>query len=113
MANLSSSELLKTAIIINKKLHTEEYKKMTFMEKYNNICDDHEEFMFNTGPLIKIIIKNEDLAVMAMYIYFLKKVENGELSLHEVGVKMGEIIAKLFFPKNLYDEYEKKKISSN
>ncbi len=112
MANISSSEIIKTVKIINAKLSTDEFQNLTFMEKYNKICDDHEEFMFNTGPLIKIIIKNGDLSVMAMYIYYLKKVEQGQMSMNQVETKMGEIMAKLFFPKNLYDEYEKKKLTN-
>jgi hypothetical protein len=109
MSNISSSELLKTVCIINKKLALDEYKNLPFMEKYTKLCDEHEEFMMNTGPLIKIMIKNGDMAIVAMYIHYLRQVENGKITLEEVEKKMGEIMAKLFFPKNLYDEYEKTK----
>jgi hypothetical protein len=107
MDTISSQSLLETTVTILKKLKSPKYKNMSYIEKYNAIFDEHDNFCTRTGGLLKAILDEEDLAPIAMYVYYLDKIEKGELTLMQVEETMRDVLAKIYLPEKHFNEYKK------
>lgn len=107
MDTISSQSLLETTVTILKKLKSPKYKNMSYIEKYNAIFDEHDNFCTKTGGLLKAILDEEDLAPIAMYVYYLDKIEKGELTLMQVEETMRDVLAKIYLPEKHFNEYKK------
>lgn len=90
-------EILKTIKQIQKRMKDPEIQKLEYIEVYDLLSKEFEEFCDNNTTIFTKVVRGEDLNLIASILYYKDKVERGIITEAE----LSEILAKKYLPANL------------
>lgn len=107
---LKHSDLIKNDVITFQKLK-KQYNRAKDTKTFDNMCISRCNFLFNNYTDIFNRIKKDelDMNILSKLLYFLKKIENGELDQHTGSYEVGKVLKEMYIDSALKrsDNYEK------
>lgn len=89
--------ILKTIKNIQKRMKDPDIKNLDFIQIYDKLGKEFEDFFNKYTKIFTMIIKGEDLSVVASVLYYKDKIEKGLMTEQQ----LSDMLAEKYLPKHL------------